>query len=661
MKSTLFQHEVNKTSTIFGRDEKVKVVFQGDQACTDGNTITIPTLDDTQDIPVEKQQIIRGYVDHEAGHVRHTDFSVLHDNQKLFARDNLLAQCNNALEDIWLERKVISEYAGAEKNLRAVSSAVNKEFLDSIDKDDERIEDPKFIGPVSLTWEGRKDYGGEGNQECIDLLPKDFANKLPTYIKGLDACKDSKDVFTLAKIIRNQFSSDKPMSEEEFDELVKEAIKDKTKSVSVPAEHEIEGASDDSREGEDGSSGSSGDGKEKSDKTSSGGDESTREEGNDDWKSDHESEHDETPTAHSGGSGVGAEERATTAETYENFDVGTILQKEISDYTSRSGGGVYRPFSTAFDKWHHRTDEHGKYGSYDTLGHSILSHGRPAKYDRILSQSSGPINVMRRKLERCLLAKQNRDWLGNQEDGRLDTRRLVGAFNGSANVFRQRSPLQELDTAVTVLIDLSGSMHGSRAYLAMQASICLAEALERTGCAYSVYGFNNQSSMSWEKLTEEQREDYYSGSWSRTECMDMFIFKDFQERLHDCKGAMSRIADCSNGNNSDGESILKAYGKLKNRRESRKVYLVMSDGYPACHTNCTETLYQHTRDAVKTVEDDGVDIIGIGIESKAVSRFYPKYVVLDKVEDLSGAVMDKLSKALLGERFEIDNSVLLNA
>ena len=72
-------------------------------------------------------------------------------------------------------------------------------------------------------------------------------------------------------------------------------------------------------------------------------------------------------------------------------------------------------------------------------------------------------------------------------------------------------------------------------------------------------------------------------------------------------------------------------------------------------------MYQHTRDAVKTIEDDGVDIIGIGIESKAVSRFYPKYVVLDKVEDLSGAVMDKLSKALLGERFEIDNSVLLNA
>jgi len=102
---------------------------------------------------------------------------------------------------------------------------------------------------------------------------------------------------------------------------------------------------------------------------------------------------------------------------------------------------------------------------------------------------SGYGNVMRRKLERAWMSKDNRDWDGGREDGRLDTRRFVGAFNGRQDVFKKREPRAEMDTALTVLIDLSGSMGGSKIRIAEQCAIALAEAVDKTGVAYEVLGF----------------------------------------------------------------------------------------------------------------------------------------------------------------------------
>ena len=102
MKGELFTHEVSKTSSVFGRKKSVNVVFQGEQACTDGSTIILPTLDLTGDVSDGTADVIRGYVDHEAGHVRHTDFEAL----KVFGDEcqrtgnRLLRAIHNALEDV---------------------------------------------------------------------------------------------------------------------------------------------------------------------------------------------------------------------------------------------------------------------------------------------------------------------------------------------------------------------------------------------------------------------------------------------------------------------------------------------------------------------------------------------------------------------------------
>ena len=206
MKGELFTHEVSKTSSVFGRKQSVNVVFQGEQACTDGSTIILPSLDLTGDVSDGTADVIRGYVDHEAGHVRHTDFDALQvfGQECLRTKNNLLRAIHNALEDVWLERRVIEEYPGAQRNLVATSDAVNQEFLDNVPAGDARLRDDKFVSAVALTWEGRKDYGGDTCGQCLDLLDAELRAALENWVSAVGGCKTTTDVIALAREVERQ-------------------------------------------------------------------------------------------------------------------------------------------------------------------------------------------------------------------------------------------------------------------------------------------------------------------------------------------------------------------------------------------------------------------------------------------------------------------------
>jgi len=77
MKVHELSHAITTSAAIFGRNENVTVVFEGSQAQTDGNEIILPAMPLNADISEETAQVIRGFIDHEAGHIRHTDFDVV--------------------------------------------------------------------------------------------------------------------------------------------------------------------------------------------------------------------------------------------------------------------------------------------------------------------------------------------------------------------------------------------------------------------------------------------------------------------------------------------------------------------------------------------------------------------------------------------------------
>lgn len=648
MKGELFSHEVQRTSAVFGRKEDVTVVFQGDGAATDGSTIYLPSIDHNADVTDEQADVMRGYVDHEAGHVRHTNFAAAKKFMAECQRDGnvLLRSLANALEDIWLEKRVRDEYPGAEKNLRATATAVNKQFLTDIEPSDPRLADDRFITPVALTWEGRKDYGGETCTQCLDLLPSDLRRQLGVWIDAVNACRNTSDVIALARTIERE------LAEGDYRDDDRPVHGTPTRGTGSPdgdgpTGDGGDGDADGDGGGHEGPSGQQPDGEGTSGDGSQSGDA--------DGETDADSE---APRGH-GDAPDGDVGEKSGNEVYTAFDLKEAVEREFREGGHlTTGRNSYRPLSTAHDKWHHRTDSESKYPRYP-FGHALMTTGTAAEYDSELRNMAGDVNVMRRKLERALMAKQQRDWDYAQENGRLDSRRFTAAFAGRTNVFKMRSDSNEIDTALTILVDLSGSMCGMEAYIAQQCAIAMCESIDRTGIRYEVLGFNNRSGFE-SGIAKPTRDERYGSDYSRTEPLDMYIFKAFEERMFEAKGAMVTMVHCAGGNNSDGEAIVSAYRRLHARPESRKVMIVMSDGMPSSG-GIAQHLQQHTRDAVQLATDNGVDCIGIGICSDAVSRFYPKYTVISDVNELASTGMDNLARALMGERFQVDNSKLLDA
>lgn len=580
--TSLLQYELQQTSAVFGRNGRVHVVFEGDEARTDGNTIQLPAMPQNAEISDEGAQVIRGFLDHEAGHVRHTDMAKTKEvmtecehkgRQPLF-------RIANGLEDIRTEREVIADYPGSIKNLRAVGDAVAKRFLEGhreghIEADD--LRDLSKIGPLAVTWVGRKDYGAESFGQCLDLLPEDVRKTVEDWHDRLGSCRSTADVLALAEQIYKEIGSPEEEPNEDFDP--------------------------DSTDGD----------------------------------------------------GDGERELGPYGDLFKDAGAAEVLKTTFAE--SDIDPGAYRPLST---RWDVEPDRHNPGYYKDTW-----SRFTAQDYDTMRDGMAGQVNAMRTRLERALLAEQRRDWDFGRSMGRIDAKRFVSVLAGRENVYKDREDRKEIDTAVSMLIDLSGSMRGQKQQTAARCAVALVESLVRTGVSFEVLGFHNWDHIAFGQMADPREQakaerawrDVYdkaleSGEcWGRVEPMVMPIFKSFDERLHEAKPLLAAISETEGGNNADGDALQAAVNRLKKRHESRKVMLVLSDGEPAAATinEPRDILDDHLRHVIGQTEASGIRTVGIGIMSHAVKRYYPRHVVVRNLEDLAGTTIDMLAQLLIGK------------
>lgn len=663
MRSDLFTHEAQKTSAVFGRNTDLQVVFQGEQACTNGSTVYLPAIDQRADMSDETAAVMRGYIDHEAGHVRHTNFRAL--NRFANKATPLERGIHNAIEDIWLEKRVRAEYPGAARNLKATTTAVNQQYLDEVPADDPRNADPRFISGVAITWQGRRDYGGPTCEQCLERVPDDLRSQVEGWVADIDKCKSTSDTIRLAKRVAGEIEAavEEAKSKPESGDDAKAEQPDPDASDQSSQERS-EDESDDT--GQPDSVPTEGDDEPDDGDDSAAGDEADDEAGEDGEHASggsHDDDSDGEP------SDEPADERGVGQENIEPYspDTAKAVENILRNEGLTGAGAAYRPYSTAHDKWHHRSDVAGKYAGRfdgDDVNYSFGAHMQE-RYDRkryqdIVACMGSAVSNMRRKLERALLAKQKRDWDVGREHGRLDTKRLASAVAGRSNVFKLRDDRAEMDTAVSVLVDMSGSMKGQKASLATQAVIAIAEALDRPSIPFEVLGFNNTSmflgasSRAFAEIEQDHREKRHD----RYVPLDMYEFKRFDERLSQASGVLWQIERLVDGSNSDGEAVLSAWRRLMARPESRRVMLVLSDGQPATSGNKAAQA-NYLGDVVRRVEaDESCDVVGIGIMDASVEEFYQRSVVVNDIDELAGVAMDQMARLLMGERFVVDNRKL---
>jgi len=574
MKAHEFRHEMSSNSSIFGRNN-VSVVFEGDQAKTDGETIYLPSLPDDTDLDQHLVMAMRGFVDHEAGHIRHSDmphilssYKKWHDN----GHDGLVS-IQNSLEDIWMEQKVIEEYPGSLKNLRATNELCDDKTIPHLEKNPTAMSEFNTdtvcaaIGSV-----GRASYMSKDREKFESFVNPVVLEHAKNWTQLARDCKNSEQVTELAKSIYKLIREDPKLQSkpEDFDP--------------ESGEGEGEGGSPDETEQQ---------------KTSQ-----PQKPGGDKGKAKGKAKE---------GSGLNEE-----------------LEKALSAAISKPEGdhvGSYRVLSDRFDK---------------VVRGDKLETGTRENYHEVLSGVKDYVNVMKTRLRKALLSTQRRDWEGGREYGKLDTKRLVSAYGGQRQVFKRRVDRLEENTAVTILVDLSGSMYGEKIELAQQTCVALAECFEGTSIQYQIIGFDSQRVSNSPEATS-------GTAYHRADANYIYEFKGFNELLRSSKEKLASITKTGGCNNADRDAIMYAIHSMKNREEKRKVLLVLSDGHPANKTINVgyEELTRHANLAVKYGQAKGIECVGVGIMDSTVKTIYPDYVVVKSVDDLASIVFKKFTSILL--------------
>ena len=219
--------------------------------------------------------------------------------------------------------------------------------------------------------------------------------------------------------------------------------------------------------------------------------------------------------------------------------------------------------------------------------------------------------------------------------GKLDQSRLsricfkAPGFN--ERVFKNKIENKILDAAVTVLVDMSGSMGGTKVQYALASTLLVNEVCSTLNIPVEILGFT----------------DGYNASMEIAPVM--FVYKNFSDLRIDnerIKGCFSMSSLFMYGN-PDGENILWAHDRLVKRKEKKKLMIVMSDGSPAA-TKSSIGLENFTLKAIREIEvSKNVDIYGLGLCSNAVEYFYKSRSVVNNPEDIPSKLLELIERKIV--------------
>ena len=259
------------------------------------------------------------------------------------------------------------------------------------------------------------------------------------------------------------------------------------------------------------------------------------------------------------------------------------------------------------------------------------------------------ITKLANKLQRQLLAKQNRAWEFDLEEGLLDssklTRIIMDPYNSLS--FMREKELDFKDTIVTLLIDNSGSMRGRPITIAALCADILSRTLERCLVKVEVLGFTTKN---WKggKSRESWTKNDKPKSPGRLNDLRHIIYKGADTHWRQAKNNIGlMLKEGLLKENIDGEAISWAYNRIKKRKEERKILMVISDGAPVddstLSVNSGDFLEKHLKKMVKFIETKSdVEILAIGI-GHDVSRYYDKAIKITDVQELGDVMISQLS------------------
>ncbi|CDX23209.1 Aerobic cobaltochelatase subunit CobT [Mesorhizobium sp. ORS 3324] len=443
----------------------------------------------------------------------------------------------------------------------------------------------------------------KSGERLVDLWRPWVEEKASGDLNGLSAKLDDQQAF--ARIVRDMLVS-MEMAEELGDDQETEDSEENEENEQQGEEQSEEGGEDDS-------------GSEQSqseDAEASADEEESAETEATDATSDDLSDEDDS-------------DAETPGEARRNDNPFLNLPKEID----------YKVFTTAFDE---------TVGAEDLCEEEELDRLR-AFLDKQLANLSGVVGRLANRLQRRLMAQQNRSWDFDLEEGYLDPSRLVRVVIDPMQPlsFKQERDTKFRDTVVSLVLDNSGSMRGRPITVAATCADILARTLERCGVSVEILGFTTRA---WKggQAREKWLKDGKPPNPGRLNDLRHIIYKSADHpwrRARRNLGLMMREGLLKE--NIDGEALLWAHNRLIGRPEQRKILMMISDGAPVddstLSVNPGNYLERHLRAVIELIETRSpVELLAIGI-GHDVTRYYRRAVTIVDAEELAGAMTEQLA------------------
>jgi cobaltochelatase CobT len=278
--------------------------------------------------------------------------------------------------------------------------------------------------------------------------------------------------------------------------------------------------------------------------------------------------------------------------------------------------------------------------------------------DQQLVNLQNLVTKLANKLQRQLLAKQNRSWEFDLEEGILDSSKLsrviIDPFHSLSH--KKEKETEFKDTVVTILIDNSGSMRGRPISVAAICADILSRTLERCSVKVEILGFTTKNWKGGEsrEMWNTQNKPTNPG---RLNDLRHIIYKSADKPWRQSKKNLGlMLKEGLLKENIDGEALLWAFKRIAIREEERKILMVISDGAPVddstLSVNSGDYLEKHLKQTVKWIEENSiVEILAVGI-GHDVTRYYKRAVKITDVQELGDVMINQLTKLFSGKNYK---------
>lgn len=563
--------------------KKVVVGFHGDSAfCSfEHSYVNLPALPKGAVVPWRIALELQGFAAHEAAHLMWTDER---DRQRMLTpeekADPLFLETWNCIEDYMIERNWLLTYEGAAKCFAATETRCCHKYAETWNKNPDIAKDLRIVGPLSLTWL-RSIYFGLDAPESAQCL-----QTLPAGLqKRVEAYFDS--------IIDVQTTADCIVAARQ---IYADILKDPFDPLDPPADPNAgqnQGQGQGQGQGAGGPSGQPG-----------------------------------------GGKGQGGA-TGTPAPASAPLKTQATLDHVSQEIASQNPG-------QAPMKWTSFTVESN--GSAGPAKDQLTAPEGAKVYAKAEAALQSVAATTASQLRRALVARTRERWRGGRSDGELDHRRVTEAFLGQPEIYRRKTRAEDLDTAVQIVIDCSGSM-ASEIPVCQQLAIILHQAFYGTPISYEILGYTTGSfedlpadAKTMAKAIRAWNKQNNKAADNDVRAISLYEFKGFGGRAHEIPTTLGNMGKVPMGGTPTADAIIEAHKRLARRTEKRHVMFVLTDGAPDDSTAC--------KAAVKAVEAAGVSVIGIGIGSDAVKRCFRDWVLLAEARDLPALILTKIADTL---------------